>query len=204
MIKVQNNTATRVALPPFLRGLSQADLADLSWTDPALGVQGVSWWPEVNESPPLPDEFHRYGDETLTPDSERRVVIVVRDVVPFSDEDKTVILERTKERALQRINDGYTAELNAILRGYPDPETKTWDKQESEARAYQSDSSAATPLIDAIANARSMDKAELVHRVIAKADAWISLSGAATGKRQALEDAIANAGSLEVVEGISW
>ena len=204
MIKVQNNTATRVALPPFLRGLSQSDLADLSWTDPPLGVQDAAWWPEVNESPPLPDEFHRYGDETLTPDAERCVVVVTREVVPISDEEKAVMLERAKERALQRINDGYTAELGAILRDYPDAETKTWDKQESEARAYQADNSAPTPLIDAIAAARDMDKAELVQRVIAKADAWIALSGAATGKRQALEDAIAEAETLEEVEAISW
>lgn len=204
MIKIQNNTATRAPLPPFLRGLAHDSLADLTWTDPALGVQDAAWLPEVNESPPLPDELHRYGDETLTVDAERQVVVVTREVVPISDEEKAVMLERAKERALQRINDGYTAELNAILRDYPDAETKTWDKQESEARAYQDDSAAPTTLLDAIASARSMDKAELVQRVIAKADAWIALSGAATGKRQALEDAIASADTFETVEAISW
>ncbi|WP_083024950.1 hypothetical protein [Vreelandella lionensis] len=204
MIKVQNNTASHAPLPPFLRGLSQSDLADLSWTDPALGVQDAAWWPEVNESPPLPDELHRYGDETLTVDAERQVVVVTRQVVPFSDEEKAAMLERAKERALQRVSDGYIAELNAILRDYPDAETKTWDKQESEARAFQADSAAPTPLIDAIATARDMDKAELVQRVIAKADAWIALSGAATGKRQALEDAIADAEMREEVEAIEW
>lgn len=114
------------------------------------------------------------------------------------------LLASAKAKAVQRINDDYQAELNAILRDYPDAETKTWDKQESEARAYQDDSSAATPLIDAIAYARSMVKAELVQRVIAKADAWISLSGAATGKRQALEDAIANAETVEAADAINW
>lgn len=113
-------------------------------------------------------------------------------------------LDRAKAKANQRINDGYQAELNAILRDYPDAETKTWDKQESEARAYQDDSSATTPLIDAIASARNMGKAELVQRVIAKADAWISLSGAATGKRQALEDAIAGAETVEAADAINW
>ena len=126
------------------------------------------------------------------------------DVRSYSAEEEAAQLKRAKENAQRRINDGYTAELNAILRDYPDAETKTWDKQESEARAYQDDSAAATPLIDAIANARNMDKAELVQRVIAKADAWIALSGAATGKRQALEDAIASTESLEAVDAISW
>lgn len=204
MIKVQNNTATREPLPPFLRGLSQSDLADLSWTDPALGVQDAGWWPEVNESPPLPDEFHRYGDEMLTVDAERQVVVVTRQVMPFSDKEKAAMLERAKERALQRVNDGYIAELNAILRDYPDAETKTWDKQESEARAFQADSAAPTPLIDAIATARGMDKAELVQRVISKADAWIALSGQSTGKRQRLEDEISKAKTLETLDAIHW
>ena len=39
MIRVQNNTATRASIPAFLRGLKRETLADLSWTDPALGVQ---------------------------------------------------------------------------------------------------------------------------------------------------------------------
>tara|TARA_R110000796_G_scaffold95459_3_gene200726 strand:+ start:17342 stop:17953 length:612 start_codon:yes stop_codon:yes gene_type:complete len=126
------------------------------------------------------------------------------DVRSYNAEEEAAQLKRAKENAQRRINDGYTVELNAILRDYPDAETKTWDKQESEARAYQDDSAAATPLIDAIAAARSMDKAELVQRVIAKADAWIALSGAATGKRQALEDTIATAETVEAVEAISW
>lgn len=126
------------------------------------------------------------------------------DVRSYNAEEEAAQLKRAKENAQRRINDGYTAELNAILRDYPDAETKTWDKQESEARVYQANNSAPTPLIDAIATARDMDKAELVQRVVAKADAWIALSGAATGKRQALEDAIASADTFETVEAISW
>lgn len=122
----------------------------------------------------------------------------------YTDEERAEQLKRAKAGALQRINESYSEKLAHILADYPDAETKTWDKQESEARAYHADSSAPTPLIDAIAAARNLDKAELVQRVIAKADAWIALSGAATGKRQALEDAIADAKTLEVVEDISW
>lgn len=86
MIKVQSNTATREPIPPFLRGLAPESLADLSWTDEALGVSDCAWWPEEEQSPPL-GEFERYGDETLAVDAERQVVIVTRAVVPWSAEE---------------------------------------------------------------------------------------------------------------------
>lgn len=86
MVKVQNNTATREPIPHFLAGLAPESLADLSWTDPALGVSDSAWWPEDDQSPAL-GEFERYGAETLTPDPERRVVVVVRDVVAWSAQE---------------------------------------------------------------------------------------------------------------------
>lgn len=123
---------------------------------------------------------------------------------PYTDTERAEALERAKVNKQEEINAAYQTELDAILKQYPDTETKTWDKQEQEARTYLADSSVSTPLLSEIASARGMDKAELVQRVIAKADAWIALSGAATGKRQALEDAIASTESLEAVDAISW
>lgn len=86
MVKVKNGIATREPIPQFLRGLAAESLADLSWTDPALGVSDAAWWPEDDQSPALA-EFERYGEETLTIDAERRVVVVVRKVVPWSAEE---------------------------------------------------------------------------------------------------------------------
>lgn len=83
MIKIQNNTATRDPLPAFLQGLAQESLADLSWTDPALGVSDAAWWPEVDQSPAL-QRHERYDAETLTIDSDNQQVIVVRSVVPWA------------------------------------------------------------------------------------------------------------------------
>jgi hypothetical protein len=82
MIKVQNNTATREPIPAFLRGLQPESLADLSWTDPQLGVADAAWWPEVDQSTAL-EQFQKYGDETLTIDASNKQVIVVRAVVPM-------------------------------------------------------------------------------------------------------------------------
>ena len=83
MIKIQNNTATREGIPAFLQGLAPESLADLSWTDPALGVSDASWWPEVDQSPAL-QRHERYGAETLTIDADNQQVIVVRSVVPWT------------------------------------------------------------------------------------------------------------------------
>ena len=84
MIKVQNNIATREPLPAFLQGLAPESLADLSWTDPALGVSDCKWLPEVDQSPAL-QQYERYGEETLTITDE--VVIVTKSVVPFTAEE---------------------------------------------------------------------------------------------------------------------
>lgn len=123
---------------------------------------------------------------------------------PYTDAERAEALERAKSAAMQRINVGYEAEMGAILNSYPQAETLTWDKQELEARAWQADNTVATPYIDALAAGRSMDKAELVVRIIAKADAWVSLSGAATGKRQALEDSVAKAATIKEANAIQW
>lgn len=103
MIKVQNNTATRESLPQFLVGLAPESLADLSWTDPALQVQDCAWWPEEDQSPTL-QQFERYGDETLTLDPERRVVIVARSVVPWSAEEIAEYQDAEAERIRREID----------------------------------------------------------------------------------------------------
>lgn len=128
----------------------------------------------------------------------------IKEALENDMEAETPPLDVAKATKQKGINMAYEGELSAILDKYPDVETKTWDKQESEARAWKTDNSADTPLLDALAQNRQMDMAELVDRVIAKADAWIALSGAATGKRQRLEDEIQAATTVEEVDAITW
>lgn len=87
MIKVQNNTPTREPLPDFLQGLAPESLADLSWTDPQLGVQDCAWWPERDESALLADNQLYDDTETLTLDSEARIVTVVRGIRDMTAEE---------------------------------------------------------------------------------------------------------------------
>ena len=103
MIKVQNNTATREAIPAFLIGLEQVSLADLSWTDPALGVSDSAWWPEDDQSPAL-QRYERYGDETLTINNTLKVVVVTKAVVPFTQQEIDAITAEEAAQKQQRVS----------------------------------------------------------------------------------------------------
>ena len=87
MVKVENGIATRDPIPSFLVGLLPESLADLSWTDPALGVQGAAWWPEENTEGELGTN-KKWGAEVFTLDTERKVVQVARKQVAMTAADK--------------------------------------------------------------------------------------------------------------------
>lgn len=89
---------------------------------------------------------------------------------------------------LGEINALYQQVIATLTSTYPDDERLTFDKQEQEARAWLADNSTPTPFVDALAAGRQMDKAELVSRIIAKADAFAIASGLLTGQRQWYED----------------
>lgn len=101
MIEVKNGLAMRSPIPPFLLGLAASSLLDLSWTDPALGVSDAAWWPEVDESAPLA-AGKKYGAETLTPDPVRKVVVVTREQVSLSVEDKAELAAQSGRQIAER------------------------------------------------------------------------------------------------------
>lgn len=107
-----------------------------------------------------------------------------------------------KIEKLNEINGAYQQAIADMTPGYPDDERLTFDKQEQEARAWLADDTALTPFIDALAAGRQMDKAELVKRIIAKADAFAIASGSLTGQRQRYEDLLDAAETAEEVEAI--
>ena len=119
-------------------------------------------------------------------------------IVAISEPD----LPDLKSRKLVEINTAYQQAIAEMTPGYPDDERLTFDKQEAEARAWLADSSASTPFVDALAAGRQMDKAELVSRIIAKADAFALASGSLTGQRQRYEDLLDAAETAEEVAAI--
>ncbi len=113
-------------------------------------------------------------------------------------------LDELKAAKNAEINAACESAIAAIRAGYPESEVLSWPKQEAEARAFVADAAAATPLLDALAAARDIDKAELAARVIAKADAFAAISGALIGNRQKLEDQLAAATTAEEAAAIVW
>jgi len=112
MIKVKNNIATREALPTLLLSLELSSLQDLSWTDPALEVQDCAWYVEEDQSQSL-GTYEEYGEETLTIDTERKVVISSKAVIPMSAE-KIAKIEEDKAVALQARKDLLAAQIAAL------------------------------------------------------------------------------------------
>lgn len=98
-----------------------------------------------------------------------------------------------KKAMLNAVNAECDRRMDILVAGYPDNEQKTFPQQAQEARAYASDPNSPTTMIDAIALNRGLDKASLVSRILAKADAFSAYSGRMIGYRQKLEDRIAAA-----------
>ena len=112
-------------------------------------------------------------------------------------------LEEMKAAKLSEINAAADRAIGTLTVTYPDREISTFDKQESEARAYAADPTASTPLLSALAQARGISLPDLVERVLAKADAFAVASGFIIGQRQALEDRLDACTTLEEVQGIT-
>ena len=114
----------------------------------------------------------------------------------------TPTLEEVKTAKLSEINAAADRAIATLTATYPDREISTFDKQESEARAYAADPTASTPLLSALAKARGLELAELVRRVLIKADAFAVASGSIIGQRQALEDQLDACETLEEVDAL--
>ena len=89
--------------------------------------------------------------------------------------------EEVKAAKLSEINAAADRAIATLTATYPDREISTFDKQESEARAYAADATASTPLLSALAEARGISLPDLVERVLAKADAFAVASGSIIG-----------------------
>uniref|UniRef100_UPI003FF0D104 hypothetical protein n=1 Tax=Bilophila wadsworthia TaxID=35833 RepID=UPI003FF0D104 len=125
-------------------------------------------------------------------------VTLIPDPVPTPDE----LLAQAKADKLAEINAVCQSTLEALTPTYPERELTTFDKQESEARAYLADPTASTPLLSALAAARGIELADFVGRVIAKADAFTIASGFIIGQRQALEDRLDAAQTVDDVQAV--
>lgn len=111
-------------------------------------------------------------------------------------------LDELKTEKLKEINDAYDNVVSSLVSDYPSSEILTFDKQEQEALAWSSDENADTPLIDALAKGRGINKEELVSRILKKSDVFSVTIGYLTGLRQKYEDELKLAQTKEEIDSI--
>jgi len=119
---------------------------------------------------------------------------------------KPVIPEPTfddlKIQTLEKINDLFAKETAAIKGGVMQEEIDTFNTQEKEALAYQSDNTAIVPLISGLASVRGLTVAELAERVLAHAEAYKFAIAQVMGKKHALEDMVDAAVDIDDLKNI--
>ena len=142
--------------------------------------------------------------DLLNAQSAGKLILPDENGYPIAVDRPPLTLPELKVAKKAQINGAFEQTMSMITSGYPQDEIASWGKQEQEARAFVADAESDTPLIGALSTVRGVEKADLVGRIIYKADAFAQISGQLIGKRQALEDAIDAAETAEVLEAISW
>lgn len=113
-------------------------------------------------------------------------------------------VEAAKAAKLMQINAACELALATLTSTYPPGELQSWPQQVQEAAAFLLDPPGPTLLLSTIAEARGLTVADLAGRVQAKAEGYAAYSGAIIGKRQAAEDLLDHAETLEEVEAVAW
>lgn len=111
-------------------------------------------------------------------------------------------MDEAKVAKLAEINSACNAAMKEYVKDYPDLEIDTFDEQLKEAMAYSADNTAETPVLTIISEKRGLTLSELVQRVLAKADEFKTAAASAVGQRQALNDRLQLATTVEEVQAI--
>lgn len=130
---------------------------------------------------PQPSAFHTLENGQWVISEERQQAL-------FNAEQQGLISEVAAQT--DRLKD-------AILAGYPQAEIESFYRQEREARGWTEDNQTPTPMLTAIAENRGVPFEILVQKVIEKADQVAVIIGQIIGQRQAFEDRILQAKTLE-------
>lgn len=103
-----------------------------------------------------------------------------------------MILSAAKKQKLKDLNDSAQAfiDTNSGANLVPDFEFASWSIQASEAKAWQLDKNAPTPVLDGIATARGISADTLKAAALRKTLAYEQLAAHVAGQRQALQSKI--------------
>lgn len=114
-----------------------------------------------------------------------------------SEDKKTEFFKRKKEILLNTLSDKVDKIKNGLLIGYPQTEIESFYRQEKEALAWQADNKVDTPMLKQIARVRGVPFEVLVEKVIEKSSQFAVVIGVIIGQRQAFEDRLLDAKTLE-------
>lgn len=98
-------------------------------------------------------------------------------------------IEQLFDNKWSEIVQKFKGAMAPIKANYTDEDIASFPTQEAEAKAWDADNSAGTPLLDyMLANRPTVDKATLVSRILQNAFVYKQIAGPAIGKKQYLED----------------
>lgn len=114
-----------------------------------------------------------------------------------------VSLAELKAAKLDDINNAASAAAARLTTGYPDFELQTWPDQQREAVAWVANNTSPTPVIDAMAGYRGIDRVLYLQKTAAKVDYFRKASSYLVGTRQKYADQVAAAKTPAAVAAIS-
>ena len=112
-------------------------------------------------------------------------------------------LESTYFSKVSENNSAFEQAMASMTTGYPASEVQSWERQRAEALAWEVDSSVATPWIDIASSARGISREEYLERTVNKVHQFANISAYLIGRRQAIDDLIKQATTIEQLESIS-
>lgn len=161
--------------------------------------------PEVNgvalpvDAVEITEEQHR---ALLQAQSTGKVIQAGADGMPVALDPPSPTFDAIKAAKLALLNAQAQAVADKFTAGYPAFEMDTWADQQSEALAWEKDSSAATPCIDALASYRGIDRTLYLQKTLAKVKAFRAAGLFLAGTRQRYEDAIKAAPDAAALDAI--
>ena len=117
---------------------------------------------------------------------------------------QSVDLAALKTAKISQLNAAAQAFINAAaeIDKVPDFEVQTWPIQAAEVRAWATDKTASTPILDQLAASRGIDADKLKEAALRKTLAYEKLTAHVAGQRQALQSKIEAAKTQAALEKI--
>lgn len=106
------------------------------------------------------------------------------------DPDDLMTPAELVDKKLKKINPAYEEAMKLIRSDYPQSEIDGWAEQSTALNEFDAAPSADNILLDELANANGLTRAQMAESIRSKRNAYLMIYGKLTGKRQALRDTL--------------